>query len=683
MKQFRQWGIVLITILLLTACGEEDKQKLSKKADSLIETAYKKKDYNQILQLADSLERTGVIAPAKAYYWLGYASDRMKKLRMAEFYWKASMDAAAKSTSEENVNFYAKSASHLTNLLSVRGDYENALKIAIPASQRLEQLECDSISDYVNLLIYIGCCQAGLGYSGESTFDGFERAYKIHLSNIENDHTDEAYKNAIAGLVNIAFACNQTKNYMAALNWIGHFGELLGEYEQRPSTDADYVDKQVARFAIYKAIALEGLDRKTEAANVYENYLNTDYSQTPEGRINANDYLVAANRWEEAADNYSSLDAILGQRKGSYSIDDIKDLVLKKYQANLLAGRRDSAIAVSLQISNALDKAFKQAKATDAEEQATIVQKVEQMTEQKAKDERMKTYGLLGILGLVILGFIVYLIIRRHSNLKIKEAYQSLEEDYDILEKETTEKERAATEHRITESIQQRMIPMELPKYRGLGLYASLIPGNGACGDLYDCLIRDGKLFFCIGNPIDKEAQSAVLAGMAWALFRNISYHEDRPEVIVNFINNALTMSGEKQRGVSLFVGVLDLETWQLTYCNAEHMAPLLLTDEVNHLPIDENVPIGTRPNWDFTAQEITIEKGAMLFLYTNGLALARNSKRRQYGEKMVHGAALQAMKLDPSPKPFVENIQKAIDKFVESTPQSRDMTMLVIRRTS
>ena len=142
MKQFRQWGIVLITILLLTACGEEDKQKLSKKADSLIETAYKKKDYNQILQLADSLERTGVIAPAKAYYWLGYASDRMKKLRMAEFYWKASMDAAAKSTSEENVNFYAKSASRLTNLLSVRGDYENALKIAIPASQRLEQLEC-------------------------------------------------------------------------------------------------------------------------------------------------------------------------------------------------------------------------------------------------------------------------------------------------------------------------------------------------------------------------------------------------------------------------------------------------------------------------------------------------------------------------------------------------------------
>ena len=682
MNILRRGGIALITVLLLAACGEENNQEAGKTADSLIEAAYKKRDYNQILLLADSMERTDVMAPAKAYYWMGYASDRMKKMRMAEFYWKASMDAAANSTGKEDVDYYAKSASRLANLLSVRGDYESALKIAIPASKRLEQLECDSTSDYMNLLIYIGCCQAGLGHSGESTFDGFDRAYKIHLSNIEKEHTDETYKNAIAGLINIAYACNFTQNYMAALNWISHFGELLGEYEQRPSTDGDYVDKQVARFDIYKAIALEGLDRKAEAAKVYESLLNTDYSQTPEGRINANDYLVAANRWEEAADNYSSLDAILGQKKGSYSLDDIRDLVLKKYQANLLAGRQDSAVAVSLQISNALDKAFKQSKAIDAEEQATIIEKVEQMTAQKVRGERMKTYGLLGVLALVILGFIAYLLFRRHSNIKIKEAYQSLAEDYDILEQETAEKERAATEHRITEGIQQRMIPMELPKHPSLGIYASLVPGEGACGDLYDCLIRDGRLFFCIGNPIDKEAQSAVLAGMAWALFRNIAYHEDEPDVIVNFINNALTMSGEKQRGVSLFVGVLDLETWHLSYCNAEHITPLLLSDEVNPLPVDENVPVGTRPNYAFTTQETTINKGAMLFFYTSGLALAKSPKSRQYGEKMVHGAALQAMKLNPAPKPFVENIQKAIDKFVESTPQTRDMTMLVIRRT-
>ena len=672
---------LLLAVVCMTGCENKASDEDITRANNLIESAYKKRDYSQILQLADSLERTEVLIPTKAYYWMGYASDRMKKLRMAEFYWKASMDAAANSTSQESVDLYAKSASRLTNLLSVRGDYQGALDIAIPAAQRLEELQCDSISDYVNLLIYIGCCQAGLGYTSELTFDGFERAYKIHLENIERNHTDESYKDAIAGLINIAFACNHTKNYMAALNWIGHFGELLGEYEQRPSTDGDYVDKQVARFAIYKAIALEGLGRKEEAGKVYESFLESDYSQTPEGRINANDYLTAANRWEEAADNYRSLDAMLGQRKGSYSMDDIRDLVLKKYKANMLAGRRDSAIAVSLQISDALDKAFKQAKATDAEEQATIVKKVQEMTEQRTKDERMKTYGLLGILGLVILGFIAFLFLRRHSNLKLKAAYHSLEKDYEILEKETQEKERAATEHRITEGIQQRMIPMELPKFPGLGLYSSLRPSDGACGDLYDCLIRDEKLFFCIGNPVDKEAQTAVLANMAWALFRNISYHEDAPEVIVKYINSALTMSGEKQMGVSLFVGVLDLATWQLTYCNAAHETPLLLKDEVNHLDIDENVPVGTRPNWEFTAQEATMEKGSMLFLYTSGLAKAKNDHFKQYGNKMVNGAALQAMKMNAAPKAFVENIRGAIDKFIGDTPQVRDMTMLVIKR--
>ena len=673
---------LLLTIIIITSCDNKPSQEEKDKGNALIETAYKRKDYSQILQLADSMERTGVFTPAKANYWLGYASDRMKKLRMAEFYWKASIDAAENSNSEDNVDIYAKSASRLTNLLSVRGDYESALKIAIPAAKRLEELKCDSISDYVNLLIYIGCCQAGLGNTGESTFDGFDQAYKIHLNNIEKEHTDEAYKNAIAGLVNIAYACNQTKNYTAALKWIGHFGELLGEYEQRPSTDGDYVDKQIARFAIYKAIAMEGLDRKEEAAKVYDSCLNTAYSQTPEGRINANEYLITANRWEEAAENYRSLDAMMGKQKANYTLDDIRDFVLKKYQANLIAGHRDSAINVSMQISDALDNAFKQAKLTDAEEQATIVQKVEQMTEQRTKDERMKNYGLLGVLGLVILGFIAYLFFRRHSSAKLKVAYQNLKEDYELLEQETTDKERAATEHRITESIQQCMMPQELPKYPGLGLYASLVPGDAACGDLYDCLIRDKKLFFCIGTPVDKEAQTAVLASMAWALFRNISNHEDKPEVIVKFINNALAMSGKKQTGVSLFVGVIDLETWQMEYCNAGYTAaPLLLDAEVNHLSVDENVPVGTQPNWEFSAQETTIAKGAMLFLYTNGLAEAKNGNSKQYGDKMVCGAALQAMKMNPSPKPFVDNVQGAINKFIGDTPQDRDMTMLVIRR--
>jgi serine phosphatase RsbU (regulator of sigma subunit) len=683
MKKLTLFSLLLAAVIIAGCDNKPSKEQIAKN-NALIESAHKNRNYNQILQLADSLERTDVLAPSKAYYWLGYASDRLKRMRMAEFYWKSSLEAAANSTSDESVDIYAKSASRLTNLLSVRGDFENALKIAIPAAERLERLECDTTSDYVNLLIYIGCCQAGLGYSGESTEDGFKRAYNKHLENIEKNHTDEAYKNAIAGLINIAYACNFTKNYGAALNWISRFGELLGEYEQRPSTDGDYIDKQVARFDIYKAIALQGLGRKDEAAKVYEMYLETDYSKTPEGHINANDYLVAANRWEEAADNYRSLDTMLGSNKGSYSMDDIRNLMLKKYKANLLAGRRDSAIAVSLQISNALDKAFDQAKRIDDEEQATIVQKVEQMTNQRAKDERMKAWGLLGVLGFLIVAFIAYFIYRSHATQRMKVAYHELEEQCELLEKRTAEKAQADTEHRITRSVQQRMMPQDLPHYPGLGLSVMLISSDGVCGDLYDCIIRDDKLIFCIGNPAEKDVESSMLTGMVWSLFRNIAYHEDTPDQIVTFINKALTNNSDSQMGISLFVGILDLQTGEMEYCNAGYLTPLLLDQEVNPLPLEEkpDLPVGMKSSWKYMSQEMTLDKGVTLFLYTSGLPKAKNSHSRQYGNKMVRGAALQAMKLNQKPDMFLDGMRDAIEKYTDNTPQDSDMTMLVIRRS-
>jgi sigma-B regulation protein RsbU (phosphoserine phosphatase) len=208
-----------------------------------------------------------------------------------------------------------------------------------------------------------------------------------------------------------------------------------------------------------------------------------------------------------------------------------------------------------------------------------------------------------------------------------------------------------------------------------------MVPSNTLCGDLYDCIARDDKLIFCIGNPVDEDAQSSVLAGMVWALFRNLAEHEYSPKRIVTEINNALVKGNDRQMGVTLFVGMLDLPTGLLTYCNAGHKPPLLLGAEVSPLSDDENPPLGSTFRWDFVEQELTLEKGSTLFLYTRGLGLAQNSKQKQYGEKMVHGAALQALKMNASPKPFVENILQTIEKFIDGVPQTRDMTMFVIRK--
>ena len=665
--------MTLAVVTMVIACGDMKQNAQNDQADHQMEAAYRSKDYGRLMSLADSLEAVGELTQAKAYYWRGYASDKTRQLRMAEFYWRASLEAA---TAEKDYDTYAKTASRMANLLMLRHDYEGALKMAEPAAERLEALKCDTTSDYVNLLIYIGCCQAGVANIANETADGFERAYKKHLENIEKNRTDEAYKDAIAGLINIVVACNVTEHYQAALKWNGHFGELLSEYEQRPTSSKDYLDKQLARFNIYQAQALEGLGRSDEAGKVYEAFLTTDFSKTPEGRILANDYLVAAKRWDEAAFNYRSLDEHLGS--AGYTIDNIKNLVLRKFRTNIQAGRLDSAMNVSFMICDSLGNAFEQADRLEAEEQAIIVKKVDELAQSESKATRQRQYMMMGIVGLVFLMIIAYMLWRRSINHRHKQKHLDLKMAYGQLEEATSMKERELTALRIAQDIRQSIQPSILPQRHDLSLYTSLVPGQLTGNDLCETIIRDDRLFFCIGNTLGEGVQAAVTMAMVGAQFRSLTAFESAPDRIVSAINET---QAESQRKMTLFVGVLDLTTGRLAYCNAAHHVPLVMDTEVSLLPGDPDQPVGAQPGLVFTPQEMTLASGSMLFLYTDGLTKVQNASQKVLGEKAVRGAALQALKLNPSPKAFFDQMLAGVDAFTGGTKQRDDITMMVVCR--
>lgn len=652
MKQTRLWMITAaIAALTLTACSNDKQKEQSERAEKMINEAYKARDYNRLLQLADSLETDGSLSQGKAYYWLGYASDRQKQERMAEFYWKTSVQAA---DNEGDMDIYAKSASRLANLLCLRGDYEGTLKIAEPVVAKLEELKCDTTADYVNLLIYIGCCQTDKQQKGDVSSTGFDRAYQKHLENIEKHHSDAAYKNAIAGLINIAYYCNYVHKYENALDWIGHWGELLTEYEQRPNADTNYADKQVARFNIYKAIALEGLEKQEEAAKVYEAFQATEYSKTPEGRIAANDYLLAAKRWDEAAVNYRSLDALFATQQNPFTIDNIQDLVLKKYHANLTAGRRDSAIAVSMQICDSLDNALALAKQLEAQEQVTIVKSVEKLTEQQEAATRRNQLRLFAVLGVLFLCFIAYAFYRRFAEQKQRVAHRELQKSYEQLESKITIKERTATERRIAHDIQQALVPTELPQYKRVNCYVSTLSGDMTGNCVYDCIIRDDKLFFCFGDASNSDVKASALTATTKQMFRALAAIEEDPERIANAIC---------QKGVKLLTGVIDLATGSLSFCNKDHDMPLVVGTEITRL-----------------AEPTTLPSGTMLFFYSDCLLTATNSEQKIYGEKKMLGAALQAMKLNPAPKPFTDYMTDDLSSFLGDATIPCDIIMLAIR---
>lgn len=638
-------------LMMMAGCGHGDQEEKRALAEKAINEAYKARDYNRILQLADSLETDGSLAKGKAYYWLGYASDRQKQERMAEFYWNTSVQA---SEQEGDMETYAKSGSRLANLLCVRGDYEGTIRVAEPILAKLEEEQCDTTADYVNLLIYFGCCESAVRGNSDANANGLDRAYEKHLENINKNHSDAAYKNAIAGLTNIAYYCNYTKQYQRTLDWVRRFEGLLTEYEHRPNIDPSYTDKQLARFAIYKAIALEGLEKTEEAAEAYQSFLATDFSKTPEGRITANDYLLAAKRWDEASVNYRSLDALLAQQKNPFTLANIRDLVLKKYRANLTAGRRDSAIAVSMQICDSLDYAFAQDKQSMTEEQATIVKSVEKLSLQQAEEAHQNQMGLFGALAALFLVFLAYAFYRRFAEQKHRLAHRELQKAYDKLENETAAKERTATERRIAHDIQQTLGTTELPQHKRINCYVSTIPGDMTGSCLFDSMIRDEKLFFCFGEADNNDVKASALTAVTKQLFRAIAAIEDDPEVIVARI---------VQKGVKLFVGVINLENGILNFCNRGQEMPLVVSEEIKRLEAP-----------------ITLLKGDMLFFYNDALTAATNGEQKIYGEKKMLGAALQSMKLNPAPKPFTDYITDHVSTFMGGATQESDITMVTIR---
>ena len=664
-----------LSTFLLISCGSNPSQEESAKADQQIEAAHKARDYQRLMQLADDLERDGSLTPAKAYYWRGYASDRTNHRRMAEFYYSTALKAAG----DGDLEIYAKAASHLTNLMAVRGDYENGLKVATPVARRLEELLCDTTSDYVNLLIYIGCCQAGLGTSGENTADGFDKAYQKHLDNVKKNRTDDAYKDAIAGLINITYACNFTHDYRAASRWNGHFGELLNEYEQRPGVNPEYVDKQQARYNIYQAQALEGMGKTEEAAKAYDAFRTSQYSQTPEGRITANDYLIAAKRWGEAADNFQSLDVLLSEDQGGYSLDNIQEKLLKKYQANLLAGRRDTAVAVGMLICDSLAGAFQRAKEVDAVEQATIVSKVEELSDQQIATNRRHQLEMLALLGLLFLAIIGYVFYRRHHHYQLHLAHRELRKEYSELEASATERSRTETEQRIAAGIQQQIAQTTLPQHDDLALLVSQTPGTMAGGSFCGTILQGDALLFCIGSATGKGIGATTAAAMAWAQFRTAAAFTSAPEQIVTAISEAV--ADGRNQSVRIFAGALNLTTGLLRYCNAGNNTPLLSDEEISLLPCDDNQPAGTEPGYVYTAQEATVAPGKLLFLYTDGIAEATDANGKKLGDKHLRGMALQAVKINARPRPFYDNIVKAIDAYTDSTPQAEDLTLMVIGR--
>lgn len=240
------------------------------------------------------------------------------------------------------------------------------------------------------------------------------------------------------------------------------------------------------------------------------------------------------------------------------------------------------------------------------------------------------------------------------------------------------EQARIGSELAVAGRIQASMLPKIFPD----GVYGVLAPAREVGGDLYDCFLRDGKLFFCIGDVSGKGVPSAMIMSKVHSLFRVLSEREDSPALIAGHLNQLACRNNETNAFVTFFLGILDPQDGALVYCNAGHDRPVWLNgDTVSLLPAESNLPLGVFPDISYVEQSCLLKEGDGLFLYTDGLTEARNPEYKLFmRERML--AELSRCRELPA-RALVEAMLAAVGQFVAGAPQSDDLTMLYISRKS
>ena len=277
---------------------------------------------------------------------------------------------------------------------------------------------------------------------------------------------------------------------------------------------------------------------------------------------------------------------------------------------------------------------------------------------------------------------------RRDELCQLRDSFEqmqlSLTKYVEELKTTTAQKSAIESELKIAHDIQMSMLPKIYPPFperNDVDIYGTLTPAKGVGGDLFDFFLRDEKLFFCIGDVSGKGIPAALVMAVTRSLFRNISSYATSPEKIVFALNNALADGNETNMFVTVFVGVLDLATGHLNYCNGGHESPLLIGRDVGTLPCDPNLAIGILKDYKFTLQEADIDPQTTIFLYTDGLNEAENAWHRQFGEQRIRDVATNVLaKGEQQPLNIIYEMDQAVHKFVAGAEQSDDLTMLAIQ---
>jgi len=263
---------------------------------------------------------------------------------------------------------------------------------------------------------------------------------------------------------------------------------------------------------------------------------------------------------------------------------------------------------------------------------------------------------------LIILVFIVYSVLRRRAA-KMKAVQERIE-----------------GELQIARDIQMSMVPHEFPHREGLDMYASMSPAKEVGGDLYGYVIRGNMLYFAVGDVSGKGVPASLFMAQATRLFRTLANQDMLPAEICTRMNSEL--AGEDNVSgmfVTMWIGMLDMQTGHLRFCNAGHNPPVIGggDNQGDFLEMNPNAPIGLWPGLEYEGEEIDCIKNRPLLIYTDGLNEAENSQLEQFGDERLL-ATLRETNFENAVQ-VIESLKQAVETFRNGAEPNDDLTMMCL----
>ncbi|WP_295858344.1 PP2C family protein-serine/threonine phosphatase [uncultured Oscillibacter sp.] len=268
---------------------------------------------------------------------------------------------------------------------------------------------------------------------------------------------------------------------------------------------------------------------------------------------------------------------------------------------------------------------------------------------------------------------------------QLADAFRKMEEDMLAYIRSfmavTAEKERIGAELNVATQIQADMLPRIFPAFPArteFDIYATMDPAKEVGGDFYDFfLVDDDHLAVVVADVSGKGVPAALFMVIAKTLIKNHAQNRETPAEVFTHTNAQLCEGNDAGLFVTAWMAVLEISTGKLTYVNAGHNPPLLQRAGGSYewLKSRPGFVLAGMEGMRYRENEMELNPGDRLFLYTDGVTEATDANKELYGDDRLQ-AALDRQGNVPV-RQLLTGIKESIDAFVGDAEQFDDITML------